>query len=287
MLRLPWLALTIASALCAQEAAPPPAPPAAASLKYTGVPMRVPVECSHEDLRALGLICPAARPCPVYLELDAIESAGGELFVAGNLHADDATLSSILLASDDGGTTWREPAARIGGAGLDLIQFLDLETGWASGESLGSYPRDPFLLLTRDGGKTWESRPVFAESRSGTIDFFHFDSKTHGQLWIGRPLSGEPGSRYETYASEDGGQTWTLRDAGDKPFPKGSRPAPSGDYRLRTDRAIRACRVERRAPSGWHTVASFLVRAGECRETESAPPPEPEAPPAAPGEAKP
>lgn len=280
MLRVSWLALTIACALCAQEAAPP--------LKYTGSPIRVPVECSQDDLRALGLTCPAAHPCPVYLELDAIDAAGSALFIAGNLHADDATLSSILLASDDGGTTWREPTERIRGAGLDLVQFVDSETGWAGGESLGAIPRDPFLLLTRDGGKTWESRPVFGESRTGTIDFFHFDSKTHGHLWIGRPLSGEAGNRYEAYESEDGGQTWTLRESGDKPFPKGARPAPSGDYRLHADRATHAYRVERRALAGWRPVASFLVRAGECREPEPPPTPEPEPPPtAAPGEAQP
>ena len=283
MLRVTWLALTTACTLCAQEATPPPA----ASLKYTGTPIRVPVECSQDDLRALGLTCPTVRPCPVYLELDAIDAAGSALFITGNLHADDATLSSILLASDDGGTTWREPTERIRGAGLDLVQFADSETGWVSGESLGAIPRDPFLLLTRDGGKTWESRPVFGESRTGTIDFFRFDSKTHGRLWIGRPLSGEAGSLYEAYESEDGGQTWTLREGGDKPFPKGARPAPSGDYRLHADRATRAYRVEHRTPAGWHPVASFLVRAGECREPELPPAPEPEATPAAPGEAQP
>jgi hypothetical protein len=267
MLRFTLAALPIACALCAQEAAPPPA----AVLKYAGAPMRVPVRCGQNDLSAFGLTCPAARPCPVYLELDAIEPAGSELFITGNLHADDATLSSILLASDDGGATWREPAGRIRGAGLDLVQFLDAETGWASGESLGAIPRDPFLLLTRDGGVTWENRPIFGETRAGAIDFFHFDSKTHGRVWIGRPLSGETGNRYEAYESQDGGQTWILVETSDKPFPKGSRPAPAGDYRLRADSATGAYRVERRAPAGWRAVASFLVRAGECREPEFAP----------------
>jgi hypothetical protein len=275
MLRFTWLAVLIACTLCAQEAAPPPA----AILKYTGAPVRVPVECSQDDLRPLGLTCPAARPCPVYLELVAIESAGSRLFVTGNLHADDATLFSILLTSYDGGVSWSEPSERIRGAGLDLIQFLDPETGWAGGESLGAIPRDPFLLLTRDGGKTWDNYPIFGESRTGTIDFFRFDSKTHGRLWIGRPLSGEAGSRYEAYESHDGGQTWALGQTSDKPFPQSSRPAPAGDYRLRTDRATGAYRVEHRTPAGWQTAAAFLVRAGECREPEFAPPPEPEAQP--------
>ncbi len=264
------LALLGAGALLAQEAAPPPA----ATLKYTGAPMRVPVECGQDDLNALRLTCPAARPCPVYLDLSKVESAGARLFITGNLHAEDTTLFSILLASDDGGATWREPYQRIRGAGLDLIQFLDSETGWASGESLGAIPRDPFLLLTRDGGVTWNSFPVVSEGRSGTIDSFHFDSTTHGKLWIGRPLAGEPGNRYETYESQDGGETWVLREASGKPFPQSSRPAPAGIYRLRADRATGAFRVERRTPAGWQTVASFLVRAGECREPEFASPPD-------------
>jgi hypothetical protein len=266
MLRFSWLVLVVVCAIEAQEPAP----------------TRVPVECGQDDLRALQLTCPAAHPCPVYLELNGIESAGSHIYITGNLHADDATLFSILFASDDSGATWREPHERIRGAGLDLVQFIDFETGWASGESLGAIPRDPFLLVTRDGGKTWSNRPVFAESRAGTIDFFHFNSKTQGKLWIGRPLSGEPGSRYEAYETQDGGESWVLLTAGDKPFPQSSRPAPAGDYRLRTDRATGAYRVERRAPAGWETVASFPVKAGECREPDLPPPTEQEVPPPGP-----
>ncbi len=281
MLRLTWLVVPVACTLCGQETAPS----SATVLRYTGAPLSVPAACGQDDLRALRLSCPADRPCPVYLELDAIESAGSGLFIAGNLHADDATLFSILLASHDGGSTWSEPYERIRGAGLDQIQFLDFATGWAGGESLSAIPRDPFLLLTRDGGRSWDSHPVFGESRSGTIDAFHFDSKTHGRLWIGRPLAGETESRYETYETQDGGQTWVLCESSGKPFPRSSRSAPAGDYRLRPDRATGAYRVERRAQAGWQTVAVFLVRAGECREPEFVPPTEPEAP--APGEAKP
>ncbi len=271
MLRPAWLALLISFALSGQEAAPGP-------LKYTGAPVRVPVECAADDLQALQLTCPAARPCTVDLELDGVESAGSHVFLAGSLHAEDTTLFSILLASDDGGATWREPYERIRGAGLDMVQFIDFETGWASGESLGAVPRDPFLLLTRDGGKSWSRRPVFADGRAGTIDFFHFDTKTHGKLWIGRPLSGEASSRYEAYETEDGGETWVLLEASAKPFPQDSRPAPTGDYRLRADRTTDAYRIERRAPAGWETAASFLVRAGECREPDAPPRPEHEAP---------
>ncbi len=273
MLRFFWLALLIPRTMPAQETAPPAAP----TLKYAGTPLRVPVECSEDDIRALRLTCPSSHPCPVYLELDGIESTGSHIFVTGNLHAEDTTLFSILLASDDGGVSWREPHERIRGAGLDLIQFLDFDTGWAAGESLGSIPRDPFLLLTRDGGKTWTSHPIFSESRSGAIDYFHFESKTNGKMWLGRVYSDEDdAARYESYESQDGGETWTLRETSAKPFPQNTRPTAVGDYRLRPDRATGAYRIERRAAPGWHTVASFVVHAGECREPDFVPPPEPE-----------
>jgi photosystem II stability/assembly factor-like uncharacterized protein len=267
MLRLVWLSWMIPCWLAAQ------------ALHYTGAPLRIAAACTEDDLRALRLTCPAERPCPVYLDLEGVESAGNSLYLTGNLHTEDATLFSILLASDDGGVTWREPAARVRGAGLDPIQFLDFDTGWAGGESLGSIPRDPFLLSTRDGGKTWTSHPILGESGTGTIDFFHFDSKTHGLLWIARPRSDEGSGREEAYESQDGGETWTLRQAAGEAPPKAAQVA--GDYRLRTDRATGAYRVERHAPAGWQTVSSFLVRAGDCREPELPPPP-PEEPPAQP-----
>jgi hypothetical protein len=224
--------------------------------------------CGSEDVRAFGLTCPASHPCPVYLELTSVAAAGEKLFLAGNLHTEDLTLYSVLLASADGGKTWSEPHERIRGVGLDQIQFLDTETGWVAGESLGAVPRDPFLLLTRDGGATWQAHPVFGEGRAGSIAHFHFDSKTHGMLWIDRSLSGET-DRYESYESMNGGESWTLRETSAQPF--GKSPALSTEIRLRTDAATRSYRVERRTPAGWETVASFPVRAGECRDQEPAP----------------
>ena len=99
------------------------------------------------------------------------------------------TVFSTLLASDDGGHTWREAHERIRSAGLDRIQFLDAETGWVAGEKLSPLPQDPFLLLTSDGGKTWRARPVFdeaAENRLGSIQQFFFTAKDSGALIIDR-----------------------------------------------------------------------------------------------------
>ena len=252
-------------------------PPDPAPIENTGQPMRVPFACTQDDIRHADLTCPPGHPCAVYLELDGFEPVGNAFFLAGNLHTDAATLSSILLATSDGGKTWREPYARMRLTGLDLIQFIDSETGWISGQPLSPLPRDPFLLVTHDGGKTWSSRPVFSESREGAIDYFHFDSKTHGMLWIDRSQSGETGGLYESYETTTGGETWTARETSARPFRKGPRPSATTDWRLRADPSTKSYRVERRARAGWEAVAAFMVHTGDCREAEVTLDPEPEA----------
>ena len=259
----------------------PPAP-AEVRIENSGKPMQVPYQCSPADIHALGLTCPFERPCPVYLELAALDGAGNRLVAAGNLHTDSATLSSLLLASEDAGKTWVEPFARLRSAGLDQIEFLDFQTGWISGQTLGDVPRDPFLLLTRDGGKTWRARPVWNEPRTGSIEAFHFDSRSHGLLWIDRAQGGETANRYEEYETETGGESWMLRQVSDRPIRR-KPPALPGSLRLRPDAAARAYRIERQTAGHWAQAASFLVSAGQCREPEiTLPEPEPEPPPNAP-----
>src|SRR5690348_5508841 len=111
-------------------------------LENTGKPIAVPFQCTDEDMQWGGLSCSAEEPCPVYLELTAVEAIGTKLFAAGNIHAQTITLYSVLVASDDAGHTWREVYQRIRGAGLDHLQFADFQNGWASGEALSPLPQD-------------------------------------------------------------------------------------------------------------------------------------------------
>jgi photosystem II stability/assembly factor-like uncharacterized protein len=255
------------------------------ALENTGRPMRLPFECGAEELHSFGLICPSEQPCQVYLELAGLEVVGANIVAAGNLHAENATLFSVLLQSGDGGKTWREPYERLRGMGLEQAQFLDFNHGWVSGESLGAVPRDPFLLLTQDGGKTWTNQPVFSESRAGLIDRFHFDSESHGTLWIDRSQSGGTATRYETYETGNGGRSWTLRESGPKPRRTVPRPTTPADWRVRADARSGAYRIEHRAGAGWETVASFLVQVGQCSEPDTPlpePAPEPQKPNATP-----
>ncbi len=187
-------------------------------------------------------------------------------------------MASILFASVDGGKTWVEPHERIRNAGLDQIQFFDFEVGWISGQTLLGTPKDPFLLITSDGGKTWRARPVFEESRAGMIEQFAFDSRTSGALVIDRVQAGESGARYELYESMTGGESWTIRQAGASPIRlKRLRPAAANtDWRLRADGGSKTYRVERQESGKWVTMATFPVRVGECKDVE---PTLPEAPP--------
>ncbi len=160
--------------------------------------MRVPYECTAADTQAAGLGCSEEDPCPVYLELSNVEAVGNRLFVTGNLHTPMATLYSVLLASEDGGTSWTEPHPRLRSSGLDQIQFVDSQNGWISGANLQGAPRDPFFLITTDGGKTWRQRPIFEETRVAAIERFWFDSPANGTLLIDAQLDNGKRELYET-----------------------------------------------------------------------------------------
>src|SRR5689334_8325002 len=108
--------------------------PAAAAdpIRNTGEPMKIPFQCTDDDISQAGLTCSQESPCPVYVELTAVAALGSKLFAAGNLHTESTTLYSLLLRSDDGGEGWTEPVARTRGAGVELSQCDDFDTGWVT-----------------------------------------------------------------------------------------------------------------------------------------------------------
>ncbi|MFB3779412.1 MAG: WD40/YVTN/BNR-like repeat-containing protein [Bryobacteraceae bacterium] len=243
---------------------------------------RVPYQCSQEEVATFGLHCTEDEPCPVYLELAAVEQVGVRLFVVGNLHTESVTLQSVLLASPDGGRTWSEPYERIPGAALDRVQFFDYATGWISGQIVQPLPRDPFFLLTTDGGTTWRRRPVFSESRTGAVERFWFNTRDDGTLWIDRSQSGDKGAAYERYETATGGESWTLREAAGKlPAPGPADKGRDVGWRIRPDTATRAYRLERRGENQWQLVAAFPIPIGMCAPPagELTEPPEPPPPP--------
>lgn len=259
----------------------PSEPPASKEiiLENTGKPMRAQFQCTEEDIQSFGLGCTEEEPCPIFLELSAFEPVGNQLFAAGNIHSGSSTLYSILLTSSDSGKTWREPFARIRGASLDRILFIDFEHAWITGQIVNPLARDPFLLITSDGGKTWRRVPVFEDSRAGSIQHLWFDSRNTGSLIFDRGQSGD-GPRYELYESATGGDNWMVREASDQPIRIKRMPleTENADWRLRPDAATKSNRIEKRQGGRWAPIASFSVDLVPCRPPqakEPEPPPEP------------
>jgi len=227
--------------------------------------VRVEYTCSADDVEKFGLTCSEDEPCDVFLELASVEGVGSTIFAAGNLHTVTTTLYGLLLVSSDGGKTWSEPNPRIPAAALDQVQFPDFQRGWVSGVNLEPLARDPFFLMTADGGKTWRRRPLFNETKYGSIQQFWFDSTKSGELIFER--SQGAASVYETYQTSNGADTWTIKEAGSK-TPKLAKAPPKdmATWRVRTDAASKTHRIERRnARAGWDLVTSLSVRAGVCK----------------------
>src|SRR6266700_4920345 len=93
---------TLASLLAWAQDQPPAAAGGAPTavplvMENTGKPMLVPFRCSEEDIRSGGLTCSDEDPCQIYRELAVAAAAGPRIFAAGNIHAETATLYSVLL----------------------------------------------------------------------------------------------------------------------------------------------------------------------------------------------
>jgi hypothetical protein len=249
-----------------------------------GEPLRASYACVDEDLQWAGVSCSEDEPCPVYLELSAIVPNGRRLFLAGNFHTNSATLSSVLLATEDGGATWKEPAARLRGAAIDQMEFYDLQHGWAAGETQYPLARDPFILISTDGGQGWRQQTVLEDGSPGTILRFSFDSPQHGELVIDAGKS-SGNSRYLSYESQTGGDNWNLRGTSDKlpAAPRSAVSAADPDWRIQTSKDGKTWQVEKRNGDKWKMLSAFLVEAAVCKGdtrelTEPKEPDEPNAP---------
>jgi hypothetical protein len=236
--------------------------------------MLVEFNCTEDDMQWAGMSCLEEQPCPVYLELSTIEVVGNRIIVLGNIHTESTALYSFLVSSDDRGATWSEPYERMRGIGLDRIQLIDFQNGWISGETLVPVSRDPFLVVTSDGGKSWRLRPILTEGAPGAIQQFRFESVTSGAMVIDRMQSVDS-SRYELYETPNGGETWMIRRTSDQPItlPHGASDQGNSDWRIRADARSKSFVIEKRHEGRWSTAASFLVDIGVCKPTPHVPPP--------------
>jgi photosystem II stability/assembly factor-like uncharacterized protein len=246
---------------------PPTANPTPRVFEYTGKPLSLPLECSEEDLRSAGLACTDDEPCPMYLEITSVEGLGNKLVATGNVHSSSATLQSVLVVSDDAGHTWREATDRIRAGTLDRIQILDADNAWITGQVMLPLPQEPFLLVTSDGGKSWRRRPILTDSienRVGAIQQYFFTSKDTGSLILDRG-QGSDSDRYELYESQDGGDSWTIKETNRKPLQLKRPPPASTNWRVRADGPSQSFHLEHRQSERWTSTGAFLVKLGVCK----------------------
>jgi photosystem II stability/assembly factor-like uncharacterized protein len=217
-------------------------------------PLALEYTCPAQDMDGFGLSCSPDEPCAVFLELSSIESQGPKVFLTGNLHTERTTLYGVVLASEDGGKTWTEPVTRVRAATLEQIQFLDSANGFIGGELIEPLPRDPFFLITADGGKTWQQKAVSDDAPFGSIAQFWFDSKSHGLLIL------DHSGRRDQYETTTGGQSWELKTPA-----KASTLTvhKNNGWRLRPDG--KSYHIERRGEGAWEPVAAFAIHVADCK----------------------
>jgi hypothetical protein len=237
----------------------PPKPP---RLEYAGQPLTFPFSCTEEDIQIFGMTCTEREPCPVYVEITAVQALGLQVFLTGNFHNGAQTLFSLLVMSDDGGKSWFEPHERIRHATLDQVQFADFEAGWVSGQVIQSLPRDPFFLLTTDGGKIWRQRPIYSEPKIATIEQFHFENRNVGNLLL------EASGQWERWETQTGGDTWMVREVSNQPLKlRAARQTTSNaDWRLRADGKLKAHILEKREGGQFRRVSAFSVQVAKCQQ---------------------
>jgi photosystem II stability/assembly factor-like uncharacterized protein len=106
---------------------------------------------SGADVATAGPATPAFSPQSI------VWPTQNDGYVLGGVACDTATCPAEVVATHDGGTTWATAGrthnglAKSGEPGLTSLQFADKKFGWAY---------DPYLEVTRDGGRTWTQVPV-------------------------------------------------------------------------------------------------------------------------------
>lgn len=224
-------------------------------------PVHVDYSCPVEDIESFGLTCSEDRPCPIFFEVSAVESFGSVLFVAGDIHTATTTLYGVLLSTDDGGASWSESIPRLRSTAFEQFQFIG-DHGWLSGQQLEPLPKDPFFLLTIDGGKSWRQRPLFEETRFGSIAQFWFDSPTSGELIfddsVGKAIN------QELHSTMTGGESWDLKQKSTKPLHLKTARA-NAVWSVSAAPGSSTYLIEHIASGKKQSVARFLIHIGDCK----------------------
>lgn len=224
-------------------------------------PVHVDYTCTPEDIDAFGLSCSEDQPCPVFFEVSAVDSFGKSIFVAGDIHTSTTTLYGALLSTDDGGASWSEAIARPRSTAFEEFQIIG-SRGWLSGQRLEPLPKDPFFLITTDEGKTWRQKPLFEETRFGSIGQFWFSSAENGELIFDDSVG--KATNQELYGTMSGGDSWQVKQKSTKALHLAGARANS-NWKVSAPPGSTAYLIEHIVNGQKQTVARFLIHIGDCK----------------------
>jgi photosystem II stability/assembly factor-like uncharacterized protein len=117
---------------------------------------------------------------------------------------DSTTYRAAIVATSDGGATWKTQTVPSGIHTLCDVDFVDALHGWAVGYSyLSGTGFAGAILATSDGGATW--KPQTVPAGTGWLSSVDFADASHGWAVVQRTDA--------ILMTSDGGATWTLKHA--------------------------------------------------------------------------
>jgi photosystem II stability/assembly factor-like uncharacterized protein len=138
-------------------------------------------------------------------------------WAAGYAVVESATVgdSPVILATSDGGATWKAQDASSAGieAHLKSVTFSDAAHGWAVGDATNhAGVSAPVILATSDGGATWKAQDASSAGKRGVLLSATFTDAAHGWA-VGSAANGTRYGGSVILATSDGGATWSAQDA--------------------------------------------------------------------------
>jgi len=223
-------------------------------------PVHVDYTCTQADFDSFGLSCSEEQPCPVFFEVSAVDAFGSRIVVAGDIHTATTTLYGVVLTTEDGGAGWNEAITRPRSTAFEQLQIIG-DHGWLSGQRLEPLPKDPFLLITSDGGKNWRERPIFEETRFGSIAQFRFETTLSGELIFDDSVG--KAVHQELYATKTGGDNWDLRQTGTKALHL--KPVSDAAWIVTAPPGSKTYLIEHAVGGKKQAFARFLIHIGDCK----------------------
>ena len=137
-------------------------------------------------------------------QIDFVDSLRG--WVNFSMASSSNFADGLLLATEDGGRTWKRPQDEPGVRGS--IHFVTANEGWLAGGPGGQH-----LYVTRDGSKSWQeaqltSPPEVGLDASPAFALPIFQGNKHGFLPVTYKGPGGPNVTVVLFATDDDGLSW-------------------------------------------------------------------------------